>query len=87
VKTDKASGIVNDPNDFLRERGRPDAVVDLIKRLVTVSMRTQELVASPSPSWRSQPRPNITKLQKDPAHPPDCGADQVLDCTLGIISR
>ena len=40
VKTDKASGIVNDPNDFLREQGRPDAVVDLIKRLVTVSMRT-----------------------------------------------
>lgn len=46
VKTDKASGIVNDPNAFLREQGRPDAVVDLIKRLVTVSMRTQELVAS-----------------------------------------
>ena len=44
VKTDKASGIVNDPNDFLREQGRPDAVVDLIKRLVTVSMRTQELL-------------------------------------------
>ena len=46
VKTDKASGIVNDPNDFLREQGRPDAVVDLIKRLVTVSMRTQELLAT-----------------------------------------
>ena len=44
VKTDKASGIVNDPNDFLREQGHPDAVVDLIKRLVTVSMRTQELL-------------------------------------------
>ncbi|MDK7159077.1 hypothetical protein QP415_04270 [Pauljensenia sp. UMB3104] len=44
VKTDKASGIVNDPNDFLREQGRPNAVVDLIKRLVTVSMRTQELL-------------------------------------------
>ena len=44
VKTDKASGIVNDPNDFLCEQGRPDAVVDLIKRLVTVSMRTQELL-------------------------------------------
>jgi len=64
VKTDKASGIVNDPNDFLREQGRPDAVVDLIKRLVTVSMRTQELVASLSPSWRSQPRPNISQDTK-----------------------
>ena len=44
MKTDKDSGIVNDPNDFLREQGRPDAIVDLIKRLVTVSMRTQELL-------------------------------------------
>ena len=49
VKTDKASGIVNDPNDFLREHGRPDAVVDLIKRLVTVSMRTQELLETLPP--------------------------------------
>ena len=49
VKTDKASGIVNDPNDFLREQGRPDAVADLIKRLVTVSMRTQELLATLPP--------------------------------------
>ena len=49
MKTDKASGIVNDPNDFLREQGRPDAVVDLIKRLVTVSMRTQELLATLPP--------------------------------------
>lgn len=49
VKTDKASGIVNDPNDFLREQGRPHAVVDLIKRLVTVSMRTQELLETLPP--------------------------------------
>lgn len=49
VKTDKASGIVNDPNDFLREQGRPEAVVDLIKRLVTVSMRTQELLKTLPP--------------------------------------
>jgi len=27
-------------------RGRPDAVVDLIKRLVTASMHTQELLAT-----------------------------------------
>ena len=86
VKTDKASGDRKRPERLLRERGRSDAVVDLIKRLVTVSMRTQELVASLSPSWRSQPRPNITKLQKiQPAS--GMRADQVLDCTLGIISR
>lgn len=48
VTTDvkRGSFIVNDPNDFLREQGRPDAVVDLIKHLVTVSMRTQELLAT-----------------------------------------
>lgn len=44
VKTDKASGIVNDPNDWLREHDNPRYVVDLIGSLVTVSMRTQELV-------------------------------------------
>ena len=49
VKTDKASGIVNDPSDFLHEQGCPDAVVDLIKRLVTVSMRTRELLATLPP--------------------------------------
>ena len=31
MRTDKASGIVNGPNDFLHEQGRPDAIVDLIK--------------------------------------------------------
>lgn len=44
VKQDKASGIVNDPNDWLREHENPRYVVDLIGSLVTVSMRTQELV-------------------------------------------
>ena len=33
-------------NYLLREQGRPNAVVDLIKRLVTVSMRTQELLVT-----------------------------------------
>lgn len=44
VKTDKASGIVNDPNDWLREHDNPRYVVDLIGSLVTVSMETQRLV-------------------------------------------
>ena len=39
------SEVMKIQGDFLREQGRPDAVVDLIKRLVTVSMRTQELLA------------------------------------------
>ena len=36
-------------NYLLREQSRPDAVVDLIKRLVTVSMQTQELLATLPP--------------------------------------
>ncbi|MBP2436621.1 type ISP restriction/modification enzyme [Microbacterium amylolyticum] len=45
VKTDKKSGITNDPNDWLREHDNPRYVVDLIKSLVTVSLETQRLIA------------------------------------------
>ena len=45
IKTDKASGIVNDPNQWGLERGEPRYIVDLIKRVVTVSVRTVEIVA------------------------------------------
>ena len=44
IKTDKASGIVNDPNQWGLERGEPRYIVDLIKRVVTVSVRTVEIV-------------------------------------------
>ncbi len=40
----KKSGIVNDPNDYFREVGNPRYLVGLIKPLVTVSLRTQELI-------------------------------------------
>ena len=45
IKTDKDSGIVNDPNQWGLERGSPRYIVDLIKRVVTVSVRTVEIVA------------------------------------------
>ena len=45
VRTDKASGIVNDPNQWALERGDPRYVVDLIKRVVAVSVRTVEIVS------------------------------------------
>lgn len=45
VKTDKASGIVNDPNTWLREHDDPRYVVNLIRSLVTVSLETQRLIA------------------------------------------
>ena len=44
IKTDKDSGIVNDPNQWGLERGEPRYIVDLIKRVVTVSERTVEIV-------------------------------------------
>ena len=44
IKTDKASGIVNDPNQWGLERGEPPYIVDLIKRVVAVSVRTVEIV-------------------------------------------
>ncbi len=45
VKTDKASGIVNDPNDWCDEHDDPTYIVELIKKVTTVSVRTAELVA------------------------------------------
>lgn len=46
VSVDKKSQIKNDPNDYCRELNQPDYIVDLIKRLVTVSMETQRIVAA-----------------------------------------
>ncbi|MGO3233107.1 MAG: type ISP restriction/modification enzyme [Microbacterium sp.] len=45
VTTDAKSGIVNDPNAWLREQENPRYVVDLIRSLVTVSLDTQKLIA------------------------------------------
>ncbi|WP_199528185.1 type ISP restriction/modification enzyme [Kitasatospora sp. SolWspMP-SS2h] len=41
LKTDKDSGIVNDPNDWSDD---PRYIVDLIKRIVTVSLETMKIV-------------------------------------------
>ncbi len=55
VKTDKASGIVNDPNtadpEILPgiEHGAARALADLIARLVTLSLRTRSLIAQLPP--------------------------------------
>ncbi|WP_241660247.1 DEAD/DEAH box helicase [Propioniciclava tarda] len=46
VKTDKASGIVNDPNDWCREHNDPRYIVDLIKRVTRVSIDTMKIVDS-----------------------------------------
>ena len=44
VKTDKASQIVNDPNDWSREIGNPRHILDLLARVVTVSVDTMAII-------------------------------------------
>ena len=46
VRTDKASGIVNDPNDWglELEPPQPDYIPQLVKRIVTVSVETMRIV-------------------------------------------
>ncbi len=43
-KVDKASGIVNDPNDWCDEHGDPQYIVDLIRRVTTVAVETVSIV-------------------------------------------
>ena len=57
VSTHKASGIVNDPNDWMAEgagggptaSAQPRYLLDLIARITTISVQTQEIVASLPP--------------------------------------
>lgn len=49
VKTDKASGIVNDPNDWAEEHGNPRYILELLARIVTVSVETVRIVNSLPP--------------------------------------
>ncbi|MDR1164646.1 MAG: DEAD/DEAH box helicase family protein [Deltaproteobacteria bacterium] len=44
VKTDKDSGIKNDPNDWAKERGQPRYILDLLLSLITVSLETMKIV-------------------------------------------
>ena len=44
VKRDKASGITNDPNDWCKEVDDARYIIDLLKRIVTVSLRTVSIV-------------------------------------------
>jgi predicted helicase len=44
VHTDKASGIVNDPNDWCDEHDNPTYIVDLVKKITAVSVETMKIV-------------------------------------------
>lgn len=44
IKTDRASGIVNNPNDWSREVRDPRYIVDLLARIVTVSLKSMRII-------------------------------------------
>ena len=49
VMTHKTSGIVNDPNDWGAEMGDPRYIIDLVKRVTTVSVQTMAIVEALPP--------------------------------------
>jgi len=49
VSTDKDSGIKNDPNDWCREHNDPAYILNLVKRVIRVSMETSQIVCSLPP--------------------------------------
>ena len=49
VTIDKPSGIVNDPNDWGMEIGSPRYIIDLVKRVTTVSVETMAIVKALPP--------------------------------------
>ena len=55
VRVDKASGIVNDPNDWGLERGEPSYIAELVKRIVTVSVETVRVVRALPPLDEAEP--------------------------------
>jgi predicted helicase len=52
VKTDKDSGIVNDPNLYAEETGQPGYILDLLLSVIAVSVKTMEIVEGlPEVEW------------------------------------
>jgi predicted helicase len=45
ITTHKESGIKNDPNDWAAEHGNPWYILDLLLSVITVSIRTVDVVA------------------------------------------
>lgn len=45
-ETDKASRIVNDPNDWAEEVGNPRYILDLLLSVINVSVQTVDIVNS-----------------------------------------
>ena len=58
VKTDKASGIVNDANRYALESMQdPAYALKLLSRVIRVSVETERIVSQlPEPAWHTEPR-------------------------------
>jgi predicted helicase len=46
VKVDKDSGITNDPNDWAKEHEQPRYILDLLLRVITVSLDSLKIINS-----------------------------------------
>lgn len=44
IKTDKASGITNDPNDWAKEHGKPRYILDLLLSIIAVSLESIKII-------------------------------------------
>ena len=56
VKTDSRTGIESDPNAWGEERDDPEYIVRLVKQVVTVSLRTLDIVGSLPDDFGGPPR-------------------------------
>jgi len=54
ITVDKSSGIKNNPNDWCAEHGNPRYIVDLIKRIVRVSVESSAIVKGLPPLQEAQ---------------------------------
>jgi len=66
VKVDKASGIRNDPNDWGTEHGDPEYILNLLKRIVTVSVRTVAIVNGLPPLSIAGRSANVQSFEDGP---------------------
>lgn len=46
VTRDKDSGIANDPNDWSKEHNQPRYIIDLVQRVIRVSVETIKIVGT-----------------------------------------
>ena len=60
VKTDKKSGITNDPNDWAKEHDKPRYILDLLLSIINVSVQTMDIVADlPKMEFEEETEENV----------------------------